>query len=132
MGIALENVGGMQMELLWTNPSFESGSTFAPQTVSVDLSGYTFIMIEFLPFGQQWYDWAGKAMRLYPVGSTGNLEFMLLNQSFTPAVPECVSRLFHTSSSGVTFQNNVYSNNGGYTNLRNDWGVPTKIYGIRL
>ena len=125
---------GAQIELLWTNPSFESGSTFAPQTVSVDLSGYAFVMIEFLPFGQQWYDWTGKAMRLYPVGSTGNLEFMLLNQvgGQTGAIIECVSRLFYTSSSGVTFQNNVYTGDGGHTNLRNDWGVPTKIYGIKL
>lgn len=125
---------GAQIELLWTNPSFESGSTFAPQTVSVDLSEYTFIMIEFLPFGQQWDDWTGKAMRLYPVGSTGNLEFMLLNQvgGQTGAIIECVSRLFYTSSSGVTFQNNVYTGDGGHTNLHNDWGVPTKIYGIKL
>ena len=125
---------GAQIKSLWTNPSFESGSTFAPQTVSVDLSGYAFVMIEFLPFGQQWYDWTGKAMRLYPVGSTGNLEFMLLNQvgGQTGAIIECVSRLFYTSSSGVTFQNNVYTGDGGHTNLRNDWGVPTKIYGIKL
>lgn len=132
MGIALENVVGAQMDLLWENSSFESGSTFAPQTVSINLSGYAFVMIEFLPFGQQWYDWTGKAMRLYSVGSTGNLEFMLLNQSFTNSIPEYVSRLFYTSSSGVTFQNNVYSNGGSIISVRNDWGVPTKIYGIKL
>ena len=131
--MGLMSVGaGSRAKLLWTNPSFESGSTFAPQTVSVDLSGYAFVMIEFLPFGQQWYDWTGKAMRLYPVGSTGNLEFMLLNQVQTTSVIECVSRLFYTSSSGVTFQNNVYTGDGGHINLRNDWGVPTKIYGIKL
>lgn len=40
---ALKNLGGVSMKLLWENASF--GSDFAQQTIALDLSGYSAVMI---------------------------------------------------------------------------------------
>lgn len=133
MAVNLETIGesdGIQMDLLWenSNPSAE----FSPQKVSLDLSGYLFILIEFLPYGTAYEQWAGRATNVIPVGKTANLNFSFINQmnGSVGAQAEVVNRLLSTDSTGVTFKDNAAAGVNYKSEIQNTWGVPTKIYGI--
>lgn len=117
--------------LLWTNPTPEAA--FNPQDIELNLRGYSFLYIEFLPYGLLHEQWAGRSINVFPVGYTGNLSFALLNQSAgqTSASLEAVNRLFNSDVSGVHFKNGVSVLDGGKSILHNDWVIPTKIWGER-
>lgn len=123
---------GAQFVLLWenSNPSAE----FGPQKVSLNLSGYSFVLIEFLPFGVAFEQWAGRATNIIPVGKNANLNFSFVNQmnGSVGAQVEVVNRLLSTDSTGVTFKDNAAAGVDYKSQIQNTWGVPTKIYGINL
>lgn len=122
---------GAGKSLLWTNPTPEAA--FNPQDIELNLSGYSFLYIEFLPYGSQYEQWAGRSINVFPVGYTGNLSFAFLNQGAGPtsASLEAVNRLFNSDVSGVHFKNGVAVVAGAKSAMANTWVIPTKIWGER-
>ena len=117
--------------LLWTNSN--PTSSFAPQTISVDLSSYRYAIIcisaatgSNIAFGT-----CGKT--LYPVGfdsgttGTGSI-------SAYPAVSSTLTtarRILRVMSTGVTFGSGATPDTtAGNFNENNSYGIPMYIYGI--
>ena len=113
--------------LLWTNAS--PTSAFAAQTISLDLSGYDAVEIE--------YYGSTTVAASYIVKSKIGEPFFLfgyLNPQSTSAHINLLSRSVSTATSGITFEggfskrtsdSTVYSNNNKYC-------IPYKIYGIKV
>ncbi len=104
------------MVLLWTNPS--PTSTFAPQTIPLDLSKYSAVLIacrldnSTTPYGGNYLCFIGE------------ITYMTL---YVRPVNSIYSRYLTVSTSGITFAE-------GYTtatNLNNNAMVPNRIYGIK-
>ena len=115
---ALKNIGALSMELVWENAS--PNSTFAAQTISLDLSHYSMILVFAIPY-ISWGD---------------------LRVSFMLRIHDGNDRLVmhHTKTdNSETWQRNLYKTaNGisveaGYINGNSNNGalVPTAIYGIK-
>lgn len=106
----------MEPVLLWTNSN--PGATFAAQTVSLDLTEYAGVIIEFNRSGSS--DAQTFANRSFiKKGETG------LGGGNTASTTSA-SRNVSCSNTGVTFE-------GGYsgTEANNNAVIPTKIYGVR-
>lgn len=108
-----------QMKLLWTNASPES--SFSSQTISLDLSGYSHIMVE---TSDQYYQIirVGKAKSIEGSGYiTDSVSYTILH-----------ARRVATSSNSVTIGNNYvkWANSTSCTVANNNL-VPCKIYGIK-
>lgn len=118
-----DDVGAVGLDLLWTNAS--PTSSFAAQTITIDLSSYDLVLIEFVANAT-----ASVGSALYScftgileVGTFGTIiSFILYNGSFFNYFRKAT-----VSTSGVTFE-------GGYAtnNQANDaFAVPLKIYGFK-
>ena len=115
----ISEAGAMsKWDLLWTNAS--PTSSFAAQTVSLDLSGYDVIAVVF-------------------TGENGNGRRMLFSlidgneyaSNFVTIVSGTVytkQRLYNTSSTGIQFGGNYQDGSSGTNDTQN---VPTAIYGIK-
>lgn len=116
--------------LLWTNPT---SADFQPQTVSVDLSSYDFVLIVYARYRRVDGTW----------GSTGNLEMSTCfipsakttgfsTRFMLPGVTEYSRmRYGYVSDTGVTFENGIQFNSYG-TNaetINNSLCIPYQIYG---
>lgn len=101
-----KKLGEAEMVLLWTNPNSAS-SKFAGQTVSVDLSDYTYVVITQYASDQLTY----TSDVIIPVGSTGNSGGVY-------------NRTIKVTTSGITFSNAA---NGTYPTAYN---IPKYIYGL--
>ena len=101
-----KKLGEAEMVLLWTNPNSAS-SKFAEQTVSVDLSDYTYVVITQYASDQLTY----TSDVIIPVGSTGNSGGVY-------------NRTIKVTTSGITFSNAA---NGTYPTAYN---IPRYIYGL--
>lgn len=101
-----KKLGEAEMVLLWTNPNSAS-SKFAGQTVSVDLSDYTYVVITQYASDQLTY----TSDVIIPVGSTGNSGGVY-------------NRTIKVTTSGITFSNAA---NGTYPTAYN---IPRYIYGL--
>lgn len=109
--------GGITMSLLWTNPS--PASSFAAQTVSLDLSGYDAVVIFCRDFATSDSQSAiGSTWVLK--GTTGSCIMASRASSSTG------KRMATVSNTGIDFTYNGY--NGNSDNARN---VPLYIYGVR-
>lgn len=108
--------GGIEMTLLWTNPN--PTSTFAAQTVALDLSDYDAVGINL-----KWHKGVENfiPMMILPKGA----ERWQLFQAATD-VNRTGGRFATFVSSGIAFTNATY--NGSSTN---DYAIPYKIYGIK-
>lgn len=115
-GSSITGAGSMpKWDLLWTNAS--PNSSFAPQTVSINLSGYNFVMIEYYDF-ETTDTWRALHHAICIVGGNFTLLFGWNNNRNG-------TRSGSISSSGVYF--NGCSYNSAANNAR---GVPVRIYGI--
>ncbi len=112
------------LELLWTNPSLSS--SFAPQTVALDLSKYKYIAIKcsFQLFSVAEGHYISTNIIPVPsqVGNIGYSAFIMgINNSH-----DITSRGISVSVSGVTFGAGDSSSVSG----SNEYCIPLKIYGI--
>ncbi len=108
--------------LLWTNP--DPASAFAPQTISIDLSDYDEVEIEFKHASVSDSYLYQKAR----VGSADvGLFYVSVKSGFTP---EYEGRPLTVASDGITFEAGArYYVSTIYTeNIR---CVPTRIYGLK-
>lgn len=106
--------GGLSLTLLWENSS--PSSNFGAQTISIDLSGYTLVLIEQDPFGNDTLDvtigLVGTGLKLYALANTNTNRNGARNLTIT--------------TSGISFTACTYN---GTTN--NAYCKPLKIYGIK-
>lgn len=114
----LDETNGIQMKKLWQNAS--PTSDFAAQTVSLDLSGYDHILLQYYVL-KQGAD--GMDSVIVPVGDYGSMNIAAsLNRL----------RTFRVLSTGVVFQGalkwTIYSSSSLTDNA---WLTPYRIYGIK-
>ena len=114
----------LDMDLLWTNAS--PTSAFAAQTVSLDLSEYSFIMIT----SKSYAIWANNSGVLFNT-------FAIVPSSI------CITSGAHDTSASwvrpVTINSNsavfgaagIINNTGGTSSQDNYMNIPLQIYGIR-
>ena len=108
--------------LLWTNPS--PTSQFAPQTISIDLSDYNEVEIEFKHASV-------SDSYLYQKARVGSADVGLFYMSVkSGASPEYEGRPLTVASDGITFEAGArYYGSTMYTdNIR---CIPTRIYGLK-
>ena len=103
----------LQMELLWENAS--PTSQFAPQTVSLDLSKYKNLLIEFKLY--------------YTVKTYADYYLKNENKTYSSSVytDSNRSRTFTINSNSINFED-AYIN--GKT-INNNHMIPYQIYGVR-
>lgn len=124
---ALSNLGGIGVDLLWTNSS--PTSSFAAQTLSLDLSGYQAIIVESVVDTTYLAD---AIVSLFcKIGTSGymNSIYDVDGSGYTSAY----LRKFTVSATGVTFKAGVYkySNSSTTGTTYNPANVPVRIYGIK-
>lgn len=118
----------VENDLLWTNA--KPNTNFSPQTISLDLSGYSRVKIQFTPFGNTNQVEFSECV----VGSASCLFYMQFskdNTSSAGAFLNGVARNYSVTTTGVTFENGqmVYAGTA-YTDWQNR-SVPWKIFGIK-
>lgn len=110
---------------LWTNPN--PTSDFAAQTLSLDLSGYDMLLV------YAWDTVGDVAPVSYIIEAPGTT-FITAFRDFTNsnAIPMTYRKVTITGA-GITFGNGTYklTNQQSSPATRNDFRVPTKIYGIK-
>lgn len=112
---------------LWSN----SATTFAAQTVSLDLSVYDYIEVWFYPNNA--VDVLLPNPLMIPIGEERSI--LLLHNLGGAGVNENTgSRNVAVTSNSVVFGNYAYKNrrSGGTLTTSNDFAVPEKIYGVTL
>ena len=111
--------GAVELTTVWTNPS--PGSPFNAQTVTVDLSTYVMVMIEFK---------AGSTSRQYavlPIPTTG--DYAYISDQFRSAQAH---RPVSITSSGIAFENGeMASSYNGAFSTDNSVLIPVRIIGIK-
>ena len=122
--------GTMGADLLWTNPDPDNSSGFASQTVSIDLSNYTGIILE----GKNRYSVSNTGFdgqhihEIIPVGS-GNFRltygFLQSGSSYY-----FMTRTIDVQSNGVFFGDGYQHGSSGVT-LEQSRAIPVRIYGIK-
>ena len=121
-------IGALNMELLWNNAS--STSSFAAQTIEVDLSKYDFVVIRYRAHtGGTSYVY--ELMRVRANNLT-NPTYSMVNMNGSSAITVCVRTAAPYSAgvvfSDVTAKNTVSTAAGVADNARL---VPTEIYGVK-
>lgn len=112
-----DDVGAMsEWQLLWTNASPDS--SFGSQTISLDLSGYDFVLIQFYDFNSQ----DSARARLNTIAEM-NSRTALLYGWYSNRIGH---RLATVNSTGIQFGNCNYN-----STLSNDSAVPLRIFGIK-
>ena len=112
--------GGMKMDLLWTNPS--PSSSFAAQTVALDLSEYNLILVQFLR-ATNTTSFRGTDISIVGSASTGIIGGV---DSVNSSV---LSRSYESTTNGVTFALGRANNESSSDSA---WCIPTYIYGIKM
>lgn len=111
-----DDVGAMsKWDLLWTNAS--PSSSFAAQTVQLNLSGYDMVGV----FGYNDVN-DGGVMAFAPVGESSALFFMFNYRQ---------RRYFAVSSAGVQFGNGYSGAPNNNVSVSNSAAIPYYIYGIK-
>lgn len=111
-----DDVGAMsEWTLLWTNAS--PSSSFAAQTVQLNLSGYDMVGV----FGYNDVN-DGGVMAFAPVGESGALFFMYNYRQ---------RRYFAVSSAGVQFKDGYSGALNNSLSVSNTSAIPFYIYGIK-
>ena len=108
----------LEMDLLWENASHTS--TFAAQTIQLDLSGYSLILVFFKRSTTD--NSYGSNINKIGIGSLCTCGASSTNLTST------LSRKYTSSSSGITFTTGFNSNGG---NANDDYMIPYQIYGIK-
>lgn len=118
IGEGITLTGAQIIGPIWENAS--PTSAFAAQTVALDLSGYSSVVIVFT--GEQGN---GRRMEQAEVGGSQFASNFITIASGTVYSKQ---RLYTVSATGVTFQNNYES---GTSNPNNAQNVPVRIFGIK-
>ena len=105
------------MVLLWENPN--PSASFGAQTVSLTLSGYSFVLIEYRDYTAS--D-AASALHTILCGVGGKYQ-MLSGYSKNNRIG---NRTANVTASGITFSEAQYNNE-----TTNTYNVPLRIYGIK-
>lgn len=119
--------GGGGAELLWTNPS--PAEVFRPQTVSLDLSGYSHIMLVLIAESSRS---DGIANLLIPVNTPTTFYFSAGTHNDSNS--RAGIRELAVNENGVVFGNGGYLNTyyKQYNYSNDSYGKPIRIYGINL
>ena len=114
----LDETNGIQIKKLWQNAS--PTSTFTAQTISLDLSGYTDILVQYYVVKK---DANGIRSLIVPVGDYGS---MGVSSSINRA------RTFQVLTTGVKFEAGYYWGvyNSG-SSVDNTWLTPHRIFGVK-
>lgn len=122
-----------EINLLWTNPN--PTSSFAAQTVSLNLSGYDMVEIAFYQATSQLYTHT-KRVLVGCVSDLGVVTTRFLETSGTSTSGTwSTSRQVNVKTTGITFGAGAYEytyNNGNNHVVNNSYTIPLKIYGIKL
>ena len=109
--------GAETKTLLWTNAS--PTSEFAAQTISLNLSGYDAVEIQFT--GVLAKCLVGRDAQAIYLGATETTSYSILR-----------SRIYGVTANGITFNNAVYKvSNANTLNIANNLLIPIKIYGVK-
>lgn len=118
--VVVSGSGGLTKTLLWANP--DSSVQFTAQTVVVDLSSYSLVMIEFLLYGTL----MTAVFANIPTAAGNSIaNSAMYGQRF-------VGRNFTVSASGVTFDSGFYvSTYDGAVITADTYMTPVAVYGIK-
>ena len=121
---ALANLGGVSMKSLWTNAS--PTSDFATQTISLNLSGYEYVLVRYL-YSTDYQDI--DQIAIVKVGRDAYL-------TFTGAVSTSIylsQRTINVGSNSVTFGKPVYKTYASTSSptANNKYCIPVEIIGIK-
>lgn len=112
------------MDLLWENAS--PGSSFAPQTVSVDCSDYDMFIITTISGGFIVCNRGTRSIMSKYVGMFASSSTMY---------PQFYTRYITITDTGVTFEEGrmekSHQTNSSYVTTQNGFLIPRKIYGIK-
>lgn len=115
------------MDLLWENASVNSA--FAAQTISIDLSAYDFIILDFYTMITAVAQGGAYISRIEPVDG---LQRIVNERNGTISGDYGYgSRGFTVAPTGVTFLNGLSQSSWTPSGTQNGFMVPYKIYGIR-
>lgn len=120
------NCGARDMALLWENASPQSG--FATQSLSLNLTGYRFVMVQYFLGGA-----SDPQNKIFAVGDDSSLEDQRLYTASGFSM-QFLKRTISVKTSGVTFGDILYTENNMTTyNTNADLNClkPYRIYGIR-
>ena len=108
----------LSLKLLWTNPS--PSSSFASQTISLDLSGYDFVMVVY----QHWTNSDVNNSAFCRIGVYGRLE----SHDYSLAY-----RDYHPEATGVYFNTGILVTSYGNSSVQQNTSavIPLRIYGIK-
>ena len=108
-----------KMDLLWTNAS--PTSSFAEQTVQLDLSNYSTIVIMYAPY---------DSLQYYSSMICFKGTIYLVTTDMGSGGAASVARKATISNTGIAFETARLGYNGTATN-NNTYIIPYKIYGIK-
>ena len=120
---ALMNLGGMSMKLLWENAN--PTSSFTAQTISLDLSEYTHLIIKvkLLDAGERAFSFTlvkkdgSKTPLVYANGGNAGVQLRYRNATAV--------------DTGVNFTNAYYASGATAESVNNGVAIPIEIYGIK-
>lgn len=123
---ALANLGGVSTKLLWTNAS--PSSAFANQTLTLDLSSYDAVEVEF-GYSKDYPNDSVVVRSL--IGHTGTA-YMQANMSNSNGYLLAISRSFIPYTDSIAIYPCYWKYSNEKTNsTHNDYAIPTRIYGIK-
>lgn len=117
------NLSQIRTKLLWTNPN--PLNEFAPQTLTLDLTDYDYVMIYATLDNALKYNSRTKVTSMAKVGSTKNLIFGARTAEHIRGL-----RDYDVTETGISFGTPNLIHNNGTTGLNNTWCTPIEIYGI--
>ena len=114
--------------LLWTNSS--PTSSFAPQTINLDLSKYKEVEISFYNNITSGYRYRVPNVTC-PIGDQAIVNGVFGGTAVESGVIFVFERVFTVSSDKISFGNAAGCADNNSHAIRNDMGVPIEIYGIK-
>lgn len=122
---------GIQMEVLWENP--DSTAEFAAQTISIDLSNYTYVLIKTLFLTNEAYVNL-KKFSMFEKGETSILSHLNEVYSGNANIYDGI-REITVNDDGIIFTDCNYrkinTSDATTTTVENNACIPLKIYGIK-
>ena len=124
LGVTLANIGGVSMKSLWTNAS--PTSDFATQTISLNLSGYEYVLVRYL------YSTDYQSQNQIAIVKVGGDAYL----TFTGVASTNIylsQRTISVGSNSVAFGAPVYKTYASTSNptVNNKYCIPVEIIGIK-
>ena len=124
LGVTLANLGGVSMKSLWTNAS--PTSNFAAQTISLNLSGYEYVLVRYL------YSTDYQSLNQIAIVKVGGDAYL----TFTGVASTNIylsQRTISVGSDSVVFGAPVYKTYASTSKptANNKYCIPVEIIGIR-